>query len=202
MLFRSVFLVTHCALPGLRRGTKAHIFNIASGAARKGFEGCSIYCAMKAGLMGFSNGLREDLRSDGIRVSTVYPCSTDTTIFDGVPGDWDRDSMNKPEDVAEVLWSGLVDSGEAADLTVPALAERAGMSLRAFSRAFLAEVGETPARWVEGMRLDAARRALEAGAASIKSVAVRSGFGDDERMRRAFLRRLDRVSKEPRRHRG
>ncbi|WP_372016731.1 GlxA family transcriptional regulator [Tistrella mobilis] len=78
----------------------------------------------------------------------------------------------------------------AADLTVPALAERAGMSLRAFSRAFLAEVGETPARWVEGMRLDAARRALEAGAASIKSVAVRSGFGDDERMRRAFLRRL------------
>jgi 3-oxoacyl-[acyl-carrier protein] reductase len=114
-----VFLVTHCALPGLRRGTKAHIFNIASGAARKGFEGCSIYCAMKAGLMGFSNGLREDLRSDGIRVSTVYPGSTDTTIFDGVPGDWDRDSMNQPEDVAEVLWSGLVDSGEAADLTVP-----------------------------------------------------------------------------------
>ena len=114
-----VFLVTHGALPGLRRGTRAHIFNIASGAARTGFAGCSIYCAMKAGLMGFSNGLREDLRSDGIRVSTVYPGSTDTTIFDGVPGDWDRASMNQPEDVAEILWSGLVDQGEAADLTVP-----------------------------------------------------------------------------------
>jgi NAD(P)-dependent dehydrogenase (short-subunit alcohol dehydrogenase family) len=114
-----VFLVTHCALPGLRRGARAHIFNIASGAAREGFEGCSIYCAMKAGLMGFSNGLREDLRPDGIRVATIYPGSTDTGIFDGVPGDWDRDSMNQPEDVADTLWSGLMSSGETSDLTVP-----------------------------------------------------------------------------------
>ena len=117
---RGVFLVTHSALQGLRRGSGAHIFNIASGAARQGFAGCSIYCAMKAGLMGFSNGLREDLRPEGIRVSTIYPGSTDTGIFDGVAGDWDRDSMNQPEDVAEVLWAGLMSVGDAADLTVPA----------------------------------------------------------------------------------
>ena len=39
--------------------------------------------------------------------------------FDGVPGDWDRGSMNKPEDVAEVVWKAYQGEGEQADLDVP-----------------------------------------------------------------------------------
>ncbi len=116
---RSAWLVTRCALDGLRAGSPAHVFNIASVAAQQGFAGSSTYCAMKAGLMGFSNGLREDLRADEIRVSTVYPGATDTEIFDGVAGDWDRESMNRPEDVAEIVWAGLNTDGDAADLAVP-----------------------------------------------------------------------------------
>ena len=69
--------------------------------------------------MGFSNGLREDLRPEGIRVSTIYPGATDTGIFDGVAGDWDRSVMNQPEDVADVLMAGLRSEGDAADLVVP-----------------------------------------------------------------------------------
>jgi NAD(P)-dependent dehydrogenase (short-subunit alcohol dehydrogenase family) len=98
------FFVTQEVLDALEESERGHVFNIASVAARQGFAGNTAYCASKYGLRGFGDALREDLREQGIRVSTVYPASTDTTIFDGVPGDWDRSKMNRPEDVAEVVW--------------------------------------------------------------------------------------------------
>jgi transcriptional regulator GlxA family with amidase domain len=76
------------------------------------------------------------------------------------------------------------------DLRVERLAERAGMSPRHFARLFTGKLGATPAKLVEGLRLEAARRALEDGVAPIKTVARRCGFGDEERLRRAFVRRL------------
>jgi transcriptional regulator GlxA family with amidase domain len=78
----------------------------------------------------------------------------------------------------------------ASDLSVERLAERAGMSARTFARAFLGVTGNTPGKAVETMRVEAARRALESGDESIKQIAASSGFGDDERMRRAFQRHL------------
>lgn len=76
------------------------------------------------------------------------------------------------------------------DLSVIALAERVNMSARSFARGYAAVVGETPGRMVEAMRIEAAKQALERGHASIKQIAAACGFGDAERMRRAFLRRL------------
>jgi transcriptional regulator GlxA family with amidase domain len=76
------------------------------------------------------------------------------------------------------------------DLDVAALARAAKMSERTFARAFLAETGETPARYVERARLEAARRLLTGSALPIGVVAARAGFGSEERMRRAFQRQL------------
>ena len=76
------------------------------------------------------------------------------------------------------------------DLDVPALARRANMSERSFARIFARETGGTPARFVERARLDAARRLLTASDLPASTVAVRSGFGSEERMRRAFQRQL------------
>jgi len=73
-------------------------------------------------------------------------------------------------------------------LTVEQLADRAAMSPRHFARAFSAETGSTPARAVERLRLEAARARVEGGAEAIDRVAAAVGFGDPERMRRAFLR--------------
>jgi transcriptional regulator GlxA family with amidase domain len=75
----------------------------------------------------------------------------------------------------------------AEDLCVDRLAREAAMSPRNFARAYAAETGVTPAKAVERMRADAARGALERGG-SIQDIARRSGFGDPERMRRAFVR--------------
>jgi transcriptional regulator GlxA family with amidase domain len=77
----------------------------------------------------------------------------------------------------------------AADLSVASLARRAGLSPRHFARMFHAEVGITPAAWVEAVRVAAAQRLLEAGQHTPKQVAVGCGFADANSLRRAFLRR-------------
>lgn len=76
------------------------------------------------------------------------------------------------------------------DLRVETLAARAGMSPRNFARVYARRMGTTPAKAVERLRVEAARRALEETAAPIEAVARRCGFGDEERLRRSFLRRL------------
>ena len=76
----------------------------------------------------------------------------------------------------------------AEPLPVERLACEAGMSPRNFARAFAAEVGVTPAKAVERLRLEVARERVEAGDAPIDAVAQAAGFGDAERMRRAFIR--------------
>ena len=78
----------------------------------------------------------------------------------------------------------------AEELKVERLAERAGMSARTFARVYAAKAGRTPARMVETMRIESARRVLEATERPLKQIARDCGFGDEERMRRAFHRRL------------
>jgi len=73
-------------------------------------------------------------------------------------------------------------------LSVERLAERAAMSPRHFARAFAADTGMTPAKAIERLRLESAREEVESGLEPIERVAVHTGFGDPERMRRAFLR--------------
>lgn len=74
------------------------------------------------------------------------------------------------------------------DLSLAALAARAGRAPRTFHRRFLADTGLTPAAFVEGLRVDRARVLLEAGQ-SPKQVAVATGFGSLDRLGRAFRRR-------------
>jgi len=62
------------------------------------------------------------------------------------------------------------------------------LRLHQFSRLFRAETGQSPAKAVEHLRIEAARLMLESGSHSIDVVARETGFGDPERMRRAFLR--------------
>jgi transcriptional regulator GlxA family with amidase domain len=75
-----------------------------------------------------------------------------------------------------------------ADLTVAALAQRASMSERTFARVFAAETNFTPAVYVERLRIDAARRNLEATKKSVKQIARACGFGTVETLHRAFKR--------------
>jgi len=77
-----------------------------------------------------------------------------------------------------------------AHLTVDELANAVGMTPRTFARNFARWHGGTPAKLVEDLRLEAACRHLEDSGIDIKRIAAICGFGDEERMRRAFVRRL------------
>ena len=83
-----------------------------------------------------------------------------------------------------------IDTHPAGDHRLDLLAARASMSSRHFSRVFTAQVGETPARYVERVRVEAARAELETTAASLDLVAANCGLGTAESLRRAFHRRV------------
>jgi transcriptional regulator GlxA family with amidase domain len=83
---------------------------------------------------------------------------------------------------------GWMRASLAEPMTVERMAERAAMSPRNFARAFSAEIGATPAKVVEGLRLEAARLAVETSHIHLDHIALSTGFGDANRMRRAFVR--------------
>jgi transcriptional regulator GlxA family with amidase domain len=84
----------------------------------------------------------------------------------------------------------LVEAAPGGDHRLPVLAAAAAMSVRHFTRVFTAQVGETPGRFVEQVRLEAARRDLETTNDTLDIIATRCGFGTAETLRRVFHRRL------------
>lgn len=84
-----------------------------------------------------------------------------------------------------MLWAA---ENPREDLSVDALASRVNMSVRNFSRAFRREMGQTPARYVETLRVEAARRMIEDTDIRLDQVARECGLGSGNSMRRSFLR--------------
>jgi transcriptional regulator GlxA family with amidase domain len=84
----------------------------------------------------------------------------------------------------------LVDAEPAGDHRVGVLASRVGMSERHFTRCFAEQTGLSPAQYVAAVRVEAARRQLEATSLTVDAIAHRCGFGSAETMRRTFARRL------------
>ena len=95
------FLLTQQLLPSMPPG--GAIVNILSIAARQGFPQWSSYCMSKFALEGFSQSIREELRSRSIRVINVYPSATQTALWDAVPGEWPKEKMLHVKEVAEAV---------------------------------------------------------------------------------------------------
>ena len=83
-----------------------------------------------------------------------------------------------------------IEAEPGARHSVDALARRARMSPRHFTRVFTDEVGEAPGAYVERIRTEAARRQLEETDDTVVAIAARCGFGTPETMRRNFIRRV------------
>jgi transcriptional regulator GlxA family with amidase domain len=84
---------------------------------------------------------------------------------------------------------GWILENLGGDLSLTQLADHANMSPRSFSRRYHEATGRTPARAIEEIRIEAARRMLERGQ-PVNQTARRCGFGSEETMRRGFLRVL------------
>jgi transcriptional regulator GlxA family with amidase domain len=98
-------------------------------------------------------------------------------------------SLQSAEDEFGAL-HGWINKHLADDISLPVLADQAGMSERSFSRHYAEATGLTPARAVERLRVEAARRMLSESRLPVKRISQRCGFGSEETMRRSFLRIL------------
>jgi short-subunit dehydrogenase len=92
------FLLTQHFAPRMPPGSS--VVNILSIAAKTGYPNWSAYCMSKFALEGFSQSVREELRDRKIRIINVYPAATDTDIWNKVEGEWPREKMISPEEVA------------------------------------------------------------------------------------------------------
>src|SRR6059036_3715163 len=106
------FLLTQRFAPRLPPGSS--IVNILSVAAKSGFANWSAYCMIKFALEGFSQSVREELRDRKIRVINVYPAATDTNIWNNIEGEWPREKMISPEEVAGAMAYALSRPNDVA----------------------------------------------------------------------------------------
>src|SRR5438034_9733268 len=106
------FMLTQHFAPRMPPGSS--VVNILSIAAKTGFANWSAYCMSKFALEGFSQSVREELREHRIRVINIYPAATNTEIWDDVAGNWPRDKMIAPEEVASAVAYALSQPANVA----------------------------------------------------------------------------------------
>jgi transcriptional regulator GlxA family with amidase domain len=109
-------------------------------------------------------------------------------------------SAQRPQRSSLQDLEGWIADHISDDLSVTVMADRVGMSTRTFARVFRQELGVTPAAYVEGVRVEAARRLLETTQRGVAEVARVCGFGTVETMHRVFKRTVRVTPGEYRRH--
>ncbi|MFD9093327.1 GlxA family transcriptional regulator [Streptomyces collinus] len=145
---------------------------------------------------GVSSGIDLSLAlvEEHLGADTARTVAKDMVVFMQRPGGQSQFSVRTrtPRARQELLRQVLdaVAENPSANHTVAAMARRAGVSSRHITRLFHDEMGTTPARYVEEIRLEAAQALLESGDDPMATVARRTGFGSAESLRRAFTRRL------------
>ena len=117
---RAVMVCCHAVLPVMIRQRRGTIINVASVAAQRAIPGAAVYTATKAGVVGFSRVLAEELRAEGVRVGVLVPGAVDTPLWDTIPNSPDRSRMLRPEDVARaaVLMASLPPGAALEELTL------------------------------------------------------------------------------------
>jgi NADP-dependent 3-hydroxy acid dehydrogenase YdfG len=117
---RAVMVCCRAVLPVMIRQRRGTIINVASVAAQRPIPGAAVYTATKAGVVGFSRVLAEELRAEGVRVGVLVPGAVDTPLWDTIPNSPDRSRMLRPEDVARaaVLMASLPPGAALEELTL------------------------------------------------------------------------------------
>jgi NAD(P)-dependent dehydrogenase (short-subunit alcohol dehydrogenase family) len=152
------------AIRRMRPRGSGHIVNLASVAGKAGFPGAATYCAVKHGVVGFSEAIRLELRGTGIEVSCVMPALVATELTSGL-GDSRFVKRARPEEVADAIVGAL--RSPRFDVFVP---RSAGVITR-MTAALPRPLREAVGRMVKADRLlldvhDAQRAAYEARAAA------------------------------------
>ncbi len=95
-----IFYVSKRLVPAMKAADEGHILNIASIAGLNGVANFAGYVGTKHAVRGISHSMYMELRDFGIKVSTIYPGSTQTNFFDEIEGGNANENMMRPQDVA------------------------------------------------------------------------------------------------------
>ncbi|HYE91894.1 MAG TPA: SDR family NAD(P)-dependent oxidoreductase, partial [Terriglobales bacterium] len=117
---RGAMVSCRAVLPPMLARGRGSIINVASVAAARPIPGGAAYTATKAGIVGFSRVLAEELRKGGVRVGVLLPGAVDTPLWDSIQGGPDRARMLRPDDVARaaVLMASLPPGATLEELTL------------------------------------------------------------------------------------
>lgn len=107
----SAYHLTRRLLPTMRKGKSGHIFNICSIAGMRAYEGGGAYSISKFALNGFSQNLRHELKSSGIKVTTVLPGAVMTDSWAGFDNSEGR--IMEADDVATMVFAATQLSPQA-----------------------------------------------------------------------------------------
>ncbi len=107
----SAYHLTRAIAPQMRSQKSGHIFNICSVASLKAYPNGGAYSITKYAMLGFSENLREELKEDGIKVTSLCPGATNSRSWEGV--DVSPDRIMDAKDVAEVIWASYNLSSKA-----------------------------------------------------------------------------------------
>ncbi len=108
----SAYHLTRQIIPGMKEKKHGHVFNICSTASFMPYENGGSYCISKFAMLGFSKVLREEMKENGIRVTSIMPGATMSASWEGV--DLPEERFMKASDVADALFNAY----EMSDRTV------------------------------------------------------------------------------------
>ncbi len=108
----SAYHLTRQIIPGMKENRKGHVFNICSTASFMPYENGGSYCISKFAMLGFSKVLREEMKENGVRVTSIMPGATMSASWEGV--DLPEERFMKASDVADALFNAY----EMSDRTV------------------------------------------------------------------------------------
>jgi hypothetical protein len=114
----SAYYITRKLLYGMQKAKGGYIFNMCSVASIAAYPNGGSYSISKFALYGFSKSLREELKGDNIKVTSVLPGATLTASWEGV--ELPQDRFMKPEDIADMVWATyqLSDRSVVEDLLI------------------------------------------------------------------------------------
>ena len=99
----SIFYCSRLVIPQMKNMQEGHIVNISSIAGTNGIAGMAAYCGTKHAVRGLSHSMFKELRNWDIKVSTIYPGSTNTHFFDVFDSIEANDNMMRPVDIAQTI---------------------------------------------------------------------------------------------------
>ncbi|MAV59388.1 MAG: hypothetical protein CMG07_05495 [Candidatus Marinimicrobia bacterium] len=103
----AAFLLTKLYVPKMKKNKRGILLYINSVAGKKGYPFSSGYVASKFALRGFAESVREELRTEGIKVVSIFPGAIDTPLWDSVDSQFDRKEMMTITEVAETILSTI-----------------------------------------------------------------------------------------------